>query len=1229
MASSGGPTPYTSSYISSPCSSSRREGPAGQHGLPEPTGCGCKRGTEGELFSWGEPVCTQQLDWPATSAPKHAQKAHVTPRPPVLENPGALGPPSSARDNSPAVGLRSTLVNGHTSQKQATRDSRRDGVSCEVANSSSRALGSQNKQNCQRCVFPRRLWLRHTCRTVARSRNASSNDARQGTKAEERPRRPAASRSAAQRCPSLEEPSASVPLYAETQREHSSSADTPSFKQRPRFPSQAGAGAQGRNVTNSPRKMPGTSLSHPVTSSSVPSKAGKGLSSTVGSCCSVQGSSKATRAARDEEEDTCGSTAASICSGPPVSEPIRSLSVSLRSAASVQKHVHRVSRRRVESSSGLTSAQQRRAATPLPLRSRDIHTEPSLKEKLHAQGLHACARDQTSDEPGSLSWDASNGVLVTRREQPPTKVNRSRQQIARPGGEASAAPADACMAGSPDALISNVPRCVLLEKRREATESDSRKAPERQEDGTQSREPPNVQVPSHPLEPRASERDLPALGCRSRVGEGDTAALTLPRGKLRQQSPRRGDGQRLQRSASAHSRLGRSDLFRNGTEERQKELHFTKTCANEKPGGKAVVRDIPQLPDIPDRPKSAGPRTGFEMRPRPGRQCSIGVGVIPEATPSRCGMRYGLAERQTGLRCNRQITRDAAVALPGIRGRNPCHDGLLKSDGIKYADLARTNCSTTRHQGEGDDAAARRLNLVVRAEKPVRARTASPANPVTSWRGYTPAAKLVPDKGKAGIRMATRVASPASRDQSPAPAAVRAGSRHAREEASRQCHPAEEGEQKVQGRSPLVSLDRQSCQMRLAESWIEGKLSPTLRREIAVEVVRLLQGGGRSTASLAPDWSAFHGDGKGDGEKPTGEVEEMVVRHAWGDTVERVCSQQGGIQQNEKPAEGCKESVFESLRVVAGGRERCLDASSEITTDDEDTSSVPRDTSTGSHVECQSLRKAVTQDTPVPSHILSPASWHSNRTESFLESIERIRNVFGERDPVTRRQKLDKLHAQLVGSSARGSSTCVSAELASATTALGELSRPETGSGQEISAYSHVRSHSANRTKTEESGVFPMAGRSFQTLPHAVDTSHAKLAKLKADLKQHMDNLLRQVRIEEPLREALTVGMSDHAEQGGAGGFCTARRTTPGTQPGRLCEDACQHTGSGLDGPPQYQLACNGGWEGRSERTESLSWFRFPLDTIMEDDEGPLSTDQELRDPPDDELPFVFVGENL
>lgn len=553
--------------------------PASQRGhRPVPKVCETKRTTLREPPS----DRTQEHHWSATSALKLPPRASGRAPRSAAEASQAFHCPESAEDSSRSVDPRRTLVDRHTGQEETIKGSRSVGLACEISNSGAGPRISQDRQSCQRCLLPTRLWLRHTCRTAARSLRENVIDA---ARAEDRQRgEPAAGRSVAQQCPSSKA-CVCVPCTAERQGAESSNVNMSPVRKRPQFASRLSPGARGSKAVDPPQDARNASLSQGVASSSILVKEETGSFLIQEGELHGQASRKAIRAGRDDEDDTCGSTAASICSGPAPSESARSVSVSVRSAASVQRHVDRVSKRRLDSSSGVANAHQGRAATPLRVLGTEIRpVSPSKGQKIPTRRAQMSDHDRGLDEPAALPRACSRGVLaMARREQPANKIERSRQRVALRRGDESGAPTDVCTTGRPNAVIFEARPCLSFAKPvRDDEKSGSGRAEHRPGDETQARPPFRVRVPSRVRRAQAGELDFPATSYRSALARTGDTSVSAPR----QESLRTLQGQRPRRSASAHCRVGLSSPVREGAEERHRQLLFTKIGANEKASGR-------------------------------------------------------------------------------------------------------------------------------------------------------------------------------------------------------------------------------------------------------------------------------------------------------------------------------------------------------------------------------------------------------------------------------------------------------------------------------------------------------------------------------------------------------------------------------------------------------------------------------------------------------------------
>ncbi|PFH36146.1 hypothetical protein BESB_043380 [Besnoitia besnoiti] len=403
------------------------------------------------------------------------------------------------------------------------------------------------------------------------------------------------------------------------------------------------------------------------------------------------------------------------------------------------------------------------------------------------------------------------------------------------------------------------------------------------------------------------------------------------------------------------------------------------------------------------------------------------------------------------------------------------------------------------------------------------------------------------------------------------------------------------GAQRSQLRARTPSRKDSCVTQQLAELWIARTLPPALKREIAAEIVQMLRAASGEDAVagvLSPTCQLNDA-----GEKRTRSSSESSS----------CCSSQTETAPQERRHNAVHKSADDYNSSVSASTEWSSDSASEAMSEDE--GNAPTEFTKEESEECVTIwaNSPSENQSEAESQNKREVPPAANRAERVLESLESLCSILGEVDPVARKEKLDKVHAKLVGRDN---------DPAAVTETVASPIRWDLSVGEKVNKGDPELQENSRTATTAASQVMPRAGRAVvgaNAIPEAGMTPRSKLSKLKADLRQHLDSLLSQVRLDSPVQHALRAGLCEDdtpvglplpvAREACVGhGFAAREAERSGGREAAAADAKCPAV-HGIHGdcapafsPLQDRMRYH-------EDLEPLPPCRYPLETIMEDEE--------------------------
>ncbi|KFH11145.1 hypothetical protein TGMAS_320515 [Toxoplasma gondii MAS] len=399
-----------------------------------------------------------------------------------------------------------------------------------------------------------------------------------------------------------------------------------------------------------------------------------------------------------------------------------------------------------------------------------------------------------------------------------------------------------------------------------------------------------------------------------------------------------------------------------------------------------------------------------------------------------------------------------------------------------------------------------------------------------------------------------------------------------------------------------ASREKSSSRQRLAEQALERTASQSPKRGTDVEAVLTL------SEAVA-----------GSRRNKTSERDEEAVKK---DTMGSWCKF-GTKEENEKEQSGVAQKVIEARQCsMSASTEGDLYDSPEFTSEDEGNkySELTKEDSLESRSGLGSSLPSV--QTSVEERSSTALLPQEIRVEAFLTNLENLISVIRETDPVVRRAKVDRMHAQLIeqrGRSEKNQAGCCSVGVHS----NGEyVKKSNSSSSYDIGNAALDSIETAQERRSANDSRSPS---------EASLSSRIKLAQLKADLRLHVDSLLAKVQIDTPLRDALTAGLSDetagqasqalskgdaHAIPHQRGNEKEAEELVADNDPVSADHQVDNMQSSNKDHVLEFSFMDSE--HGYHSGLGSLVRGRFPLDTILEDEEGSPFRSQDAKDMTED-----------
>ncbi|KEP61392.1 UNVERIFIED_CONTAM: hypothetical protein HHA_320515 [Hammondia hammondi] len=404
-----------------------------------------------------------------------------------------------------------------------------------------------------------------------------------------------------------------------------------------------------------------------------------------------------------------------------------------------------------------------------------------------------------------------------------------------------------------------------------------------------------------------------------------------------------------------------------------------------------------------------------------------------------------------------------------------------------------------------------------------------------------------------------------------------------------------------------ASREKSSSRQRLAEQAPERTALQPPKRGTDVDAVQTLSeavAGSRRNKTSERDEEAVKKDTKGS------------------------CCKFGTEEENEKEQSGVAQKVIEARQCsMSASTEGDLDGSPEFMSEDEGSrySELTKEDSLESRSGLGSSFPSV--QTSVEERSSTALLPQEIRAEAFLTSLEDLISVLRETDPVVRRAKVDKMHAQLIEQRDRSEKN-----------QAGSVNVGVHSNGEYVKKSNSIASYDFGNAAADgiETAQKRRPANDFRSASEASLSSGIKLVQLKADLRLHVDSLLAKVQIDRPLRDALRAGLSEEtAVQASQALSRGDSHVIPPQREKEEEEEELVDDSGPVSADPQVdsmqpsnrdhvlEFSFADSEPGYNSGLGSFVRGRFPLDTILEDEEGSPFGSQDAKDTTEDHTSVI------